>query len=49
MALTFGTIIKDKSLIRMGFRNLGVCFAICLLFGKNILLFYHLDLVINRF
>lgn len=33
MALTFGTIIKDKSLIRMGFRNIIICLAMCLLFG----------------
>ncbi|CAG2172402.1 unnamed protein product, partial [Oppiella nova] len=33
MAMTFGTIIKDGSLRRLGFRNLGVCFAITILFG----------------
>ncbi|XP_054157688.1 uncharacterized protein LOC128956032 [Oppia nitens] len=33
MALTFGTIIKDGSLRRLGFKNLGFCFLITILFG----------------
>ncbi len=37
MAMTFGTIIKDRSLRALGFRNLGVCFAITILFGNKIL------------
>ena len=34
MCFTFGTIIKDFSLIKTGLKNILVCFAVTISFGK---------------
>lgn len=34
MAMTFGSIIRDRNLKRMGFVNMIIGFATCVLFGK---------------
>lgn len=35
MCFTFGTIIKDFSLIRTGLKNILVCFGVTITFGKD--------------